>query len=59
MFPAANFIQEIMQMVRSLPLLSSIKMPVLILLSRGATYTDPDSKSGDDDADSGCEDRPD
>ncbi len=41
-FPTANFIQEIMQMVRSLPLLSSIKMPVLIPLSRDVTYTDPD-----------------
>ena len=41
-FPTANFIQEIMQMVRSLPALSSIKVPVLILLSRGVTYTDPD-----------------
>ena len=40
--PTANFIQEIMQMVRSLSLLSSIKVPVLILLSRGVTYTDPD-----------------
>ena len=41
-FPTANFIQEIIQMVRSLPALSSIKVSVLILLSRGATYTDPD-----------------
>ena len=41
-FPTANFIQEIMQMVRSLPALSSIKVPVLILLSRSVTYTDPD-----------------
>ena len=29
-------------MVRSLPLLSSIKVPVLIPLSRDVTYTDPD-----------------
>jgi len=41
-FPTANFLQEIMQMVRSLPALSSIKVPVLILLSRSVTYTDPD-----------------
>ena len=41
-FPTANYIQEIMQMVRSLPALPSIKVPVLILLSRGGTYTDPD-----------------
>lgn len=40
-FPTANYIQEIMQMVRSLPALSSIKVPVLIVLSRGVTYTDP------------------
>ncbi len=41
-FPTANYIQEIIQMVRSLPPLSSIKVPVLIVLSRGVTYTDPD-----------------
>jgi len=41
-FPIANYIQEIMQMVRALPALSSIEVPVLILLSRGVTYTDPD-----------------
>lgn len=40
-FPTANYIQEIMQMVRSVPALSGIKVPVLILLSRGVTYTDP------------------
>jgi len=41
-FPIANYIQEIMQMVRALPALSNIEVPVLILLSRGVTYTDPD-----------------
>jgi pimeloyl-ACP methyl ester carboxylesterase len=41
-FPVASYIQEAMQMVRSLPALSSITIPVLILLSRGQTYTDPD-----------------
>ena len=41
-FPTANYIQEIMQMVRSLPALSGIRVPVLILLSRGGTYADPD-----------------
>lgn len=41
-FPIANYMQEIIQMVRSLPPLSGIRVPVLIVLSRGVTYTDPD-----------------
>lgn len=57
--PTANFIEEIMQMVRSRPLLSSIKVPVFILLSRGVTYTDPDRSREVLMADAGCEDGPD
>lgn len=40
-FPIANFLQEIVQMVRPLPDLSTVKAPVLVLLSSGETYTDP------------------
>lgn len=40
-FPTANFLQEIVQMVRPLPDLSTVKAPVLVLLSSGVTYTDP------------------
>lgn len=40
-FPTANFLQEIIQMVRPLPDLATVKSPVLVLLSSGVTYTDP------------------
>lgn len=40
-FPTANFLQEIMEMVRPLPPLPSIAAPVLVVLSKGATYADP------------------
>jgi len=40
-FPTANYLQEIMEMVRPLPPLSSIVAPVLVILSQGATYADP------------------
>ncbi len=40
-FPTANFLQEIMEMVRPVPALSSIAAPVLVVLSKGATYADP------------------
>jgi len=39
--PTANYLQEIMEMVRPLPTLSSIVAPVLVVLSKGATYADP------------------
>lgn len=42
-FPTANFLQEIIQMVRPLPDLSGISAPVLVLLSNGVTYTDPEA----------------
>lgn len=41
-FPTANYLQEIMEMMRPLPPLSSIVSPVLVLLSKGVTYTDPE-----------------
>jgi len=40
-FPVANFLQEIVQMVRPLPELATIEAPVLLILSSGVTYTDP------------------
>lgn len=40
-FPTASFLQEIVQMVRPLPDLSGIAVPVLVLLARGATYAEP------------------
>lgn len=42
-FPTANFLQEIVQMVRPLPDLYGIAAPVLVVLSRGATYTNPEA----------------
>lgn len=42
-FPTANFLQEIVQMVRPLPDLSTVQSPVLVLLSSGVTYTDPEA----------------
>lgn len=42
-FPVANFLQEIVQMVRPLPDPSTIEAPVLVVLSSGATYTDPEA----------------
>jgi esterase len=41
-FPTANYLQEIIEMVRALPALSSISAPVLVVLSKGVTYTDPE-----------------
>lgn len=40
-FPTASFLQEIVQVVRPLPDPSGISAPVLVVLSSGATYTDP------------------
>ncbi|MDZ7839300.1 MAG: alpha/beta hydrolase [Gammaproteobacteria bacterium] len=40
-FPTANFLQEIVQMIRPLPDLSGVTAPVLVVLSSGVTYTDP------------------
>ncbi len=40
-FPTSSYLQEMMEMVRPLPALSTIEAPVLVILSKGATYTDP------------------
>jgi pimeloyl-ACP methyl ester carboxylesterase len=40
-FPTASLLQEVIQMVRPLPDLSRITVPVLVVQSRGATYSDP------------------
>ncbi|HSH43244.1 MAG TPA: alpha/beta hydrolase [Arenicellales bacterium] len=40
-FPSASLLQEVIEMVRPLPDLSSVTVPVLVVQSRGATYTDP------------------
>lgn len=40
-FPTASFLQELLEMVRPLPELASLPMPILALLSSGITYTDP------------------
>jgi esterase len=42
-FPTANFIEEILVMVEPLPPLSRITAPVLVVLSKGVTYTDPET----------------
>ena len=41
-FPTAHFIHELYEMLRPLPALEPIQMPVLVLLSSGLTYTDPE-----------------
>jgi pimeloyl-ACP methyl ester carboxylesterase len=40
-FPVANYLQELSEMLRPLPDPESIAAPILVLLSRGLTYTDP------------------
>jgi pimeloyl-ACP methyl ester carboxylesterase len=40
-FPTANYLEEIIEMVRPLPPLSAVKAPVLVVLSTGVTYMDP------------------
>ena len=40
-FPVASYIQEMREMLRPLPDPASIAAPILVLLSRGVTYTDP------------------
>jgi len=41
-FPTAHFLQEGFEMLRPLADLDRVGAPVLVLLSRGLTYTDPD-----------------
>ena len=40
-FPVASYLQEMIEITRPLPALTSINAPVLVLLSSGITYTDP------------------
>lgn len=40
-FPTANFLQELLAMMRPLPPLAEIDAPVLVLLSKAVTYSDP------------------
>ena len=40
-FPLSHYLQELHEMVRPLPDLAAIPAPILVLLSRGLTYTDP------------------
>jgi pimeloyl-ACP methyl ester carboxylesterase len=40
-FPTANFLEEAIEMARPLPSVLSIVAPVLVVLSKGATYADP------------------
>ncbi|HEX9811970.1 MAG TPA: alpha/beta hydrolase [Burkholderiales bacterium] len=40
-FPVASYVQELSEMMRPLPHPASIAAPILVLLSRGVTYTDP------------------
>lgn len=40
-FPTANYLQEIIEMVRPLPPLSSVVAPTLVVVSKSATYADP------------------
>ncbi|MDH3514453.1 MAG: alpha/beta hydrolase [Gammaproteobacteria bacterium] len=40
-FPVASYLQEILEIIRPLPPLSRINGPILALLSKGITYTDP------------------
>lgn len=40
-FPLANFLQEMNEMLRPLPDPATVAAPILVLLSRGLTYTDP------------------
>lgn len=41
-FPTAHYLKEVTEMMRPLPAPSEIAAPMLVLLSRSVTYTDPD-----------------
>lgn len=41
-FPTANYLQEIIEMVRPLPPLATVAAPVLVVLSKGVTYIAPE-----------------
>ncbi len=40
-FPVASYVQELSEMMRPLPHPSDIAAPILVLLSKGVTYSDP------------------
>lgn len=40
-FPVGSYLQELLEIIRPLPPLTQIQAPMLILLSKGITYTDP------------------
>jgi pimeloyl-ACP methyl ester carboxylesterase len=40
-FPVSHYLQEVAEMVRPLPAPAQVPVPMLVLLSRGLTYTDP------------------
>ncbi len=40
-FPSSSFLQELIEIIRPLPSLTSIPAPILALLSSAMTYTDP------------------
>ncbi|MCR4302095.1 MAG: alpha/beta hydrolase [Sulfuricaulis sp.] len=42
-FPVASYLQELLEIIRPLPPLSQINAPILTLLSKGITYTDPET----------------
>jgi pimeloyl-ACP methyl ester carboxylesterase len=42
-FPVASYLQEMLEIIRPLPPLSQIPAPILALLSKGITYTDPET----------------
>lgn len=41
-FPTAHYLKEAIEMTRKLPAPGALGIPVLVLLSKGLTYTDPD-----------------
>ncbi|MFL6650435.1 MAG: alpha/beta fold hydrolase [Sulfurifustaceae bacterium] len=41
-FPTAHYLKEVTEMMRPLPAPSEVAAPMLVLLSRSVTYTDPD-----------------
>jgi pimeloyl-ACP methyl ester carboxylesterase len=40
-FPVGSYLQELLEMIRPLPVLARIQAPILALLSTSITYTDP------------------
>lgn len=40
-FPTTHYLQELIEITRPLPPVSSVRVPVLALLSKGVTFTDP------------------